>query len=439
MTDSLDITIRLIATLLLIAVNALYVFHEFAFVALKPRQIHRFDQEESKLSRLISRMSHNLDHYIAVDQLGITASSLAVGWVGQPAVTGIFRALFGELGLSATVMTAISAVIAFALLTSTQMIVGELMPKTFALRHAARTARFTARPVELTAMLFYPFVWLLNGIGLLLVRMMGFEGTSDGEGRVMPAEELVAIVKSSARAGVLAADPRALGRLLHFSDLRAHDLMVPRLDMVAISVEASFDDVLRTAQAHRFDKYPVYRDSTDHIVGMLNVKSLLVTTVDGDDSEVDWHRWVEPIPTLPDGAPVEVLLATFQQTQQQMVLLVDEFGATEGIVTVTDVIEQLIDGPGEIQDETPESVRLEGHASVAAVESEYGISIAEEDSFSDTIAGLVLSRLGRIPDPGDTVVIGGHDVEVVEMDGHRIAEVRIGITPAARPPADEGV
>lgn len=431
MTDSLDTTIRLIAMVLLIAVNALYVFHEFAFVALKPRQIRRFDEDKTRQSQLISKMAHNLDHYIAVDQLGITASSIAVGWVGQPAVTGIFRSLFGEIGLSTAVMTAISAAIAFALITGTQMVIGELMPKTFALRHAERTARFTARPVEWTARIFHPLVWALNGIGLGLVRMMGFRGDTDAESQVLPAEELVSIVRSSASAGVLTADPRALSRLLHFSDLRAHDLMVPRLDIVGIDVDSSFDDVLRAAQAHKFDKYPVYRESTDHIVGMINVKNLLVTTMDGKDALVDWHQWVEPIPTLPEGAPVEVLLSTFQQSQQQMALLVDEFGATEGIVTVTDVVEQLIEGPGEIQDERPGSVLLEGHASIAAVETEFGISLADEDPASDTIAGLVLSQLGRIPEEGDSVEIEGHEVEVIQMDGHRIAEVRIEITPAA--------
>lgn len=435
MTDSLDAIIRLIATALLIAVNALYVFHEFAYVALKPRQVRRFDAERGRLPRLVSKMAHNLDHYIAVDQLGITASSLAVGWVGQPVVTDIFQALFGEIGLTTTVMTGISAAIAFALLTGTQMVVGELMPKTFALRNAEGTARLTARPVEWTAVIFYPLVKLLNGIGLGLVRLMGFQGTSDAESQVLPAEELVTIVKSSARAGVLTADARALSRLLHFSDLRAHDLMVPRLDIVGLDVDDSLDDVLRAAQEHKFDKYPVYRESADYIVGMINVKSLLAKAVRRDGREVDWRQWVQPIPTLPAGAPVEVLLATFQRSQQQMVLLVDEFGATEGIVTVTDVTEQLIEGPGEIHDETPESVWLEGHASIAAVETEYGISLADEDLTSDTVAGLVLSRLGRIPEPGDTVEIEGHEIEVVEMDGHRIAEVRIGIIPAARPPA----
>lgn len=432
MSDGLEIILRLLATATLIGINALYVFHEFAFVALKPRQIRRIDEDRSGMGRLISRTAHNLDHYIAVDQLGITVSSLAVGWIGQPIVTDLFTSLFGELGLSSAVVTAIAAVIAFALLTGTQMIAGELMPKTYALRHPEATARWVARPVEWTAKIFHPFVALMNGIGLGLVRLMGFEGRSAGHAQVMPAEELVTIVRSSARAGVLTADPRALSRLLNFSDLRAHDLMVPRMDIVAVSTRSTIAQVVETAQEHQFDKYPVYRGSPDEIIGMISVKGLLVSGIDPETAQPDsWQELVQPMPTLPESAPVEVLLATFQQSRQQMVLLVDEFGATEGIVTVSDVIEQLIEGPDEIHAESPQGIRVEGHASIAAIEAELGLALNGEGQGIDTIAGLILAELGRIPDPGDTVTIDDHTIEVIEMDGHRIVEVLIHRPPDA--------
>lgn len=426
MSDTLDLTLRLLATALLIGVNALYVFHEFAYVAIKPAQLRRLDRDQSKLGQLISKMAHRIDHYIAVDQLGITVSSLAVGWIGQPVVTDVFNAAFGELGLSSGIMTVISGAIAFALLTATQMIVGELMPKSYALRHAESTAAFTARPVELTARIFHPFVALMNGIGLFLVRALGFQGSVDSHSRVLPAEELVTTVQSSARAGLLTADPEALNRLLNFSDLRAHDLMVPRMDIVAISADASIDDVLATARQHQFDRYPVYQGSRDDIVGMINVKDLLVSSF-GKTAQrpMNWIRSIRPIPTVPESASVEVLLATLQKTQQPMALLVDEFGATEGIVTVTDITEQLIAGPDEIHEETAESLIIDGHASISILESELGIELNGGEHTSDTIAGVILSELGEIPDPGDTVTVNGYQIEVVEMEGHRITSVRI--------------
>jgi CBS domain containing-hemolysin-like protein len=375
---------------------------------------------------MISRMSHRLDHYIAVDQLGITASSLAVGWVGQPVVTELFRGLFGEVGLSAGAWTVVSAVIAFGLLTGTQMVVGELMPKTYALRNAERTARWVAPPVEWTAKIFHPFVMLLNGIGLGLVRLMGFAGKSDGHGQVLPAEELATIVQLSARAGTLSTDPSALNRLLHFSDLRAHDLMVPRLDVVAIDADASFDQIRAIARQHRFDKYPVYRDSPDDVIGLVSVKNLLVSSLrNGGDDGADWRRAMQPIPTVPEHASVETLLATFRQTQRQMVLLVDEYGATAGVVTVSDVTDQLIEGPDEIHAASPQGVVIDGHASIAMVEAELDIELGSESRSADTIAGLILEETGSIPSAGATVQVNGHRIEVLEMDGHRIVEVRI--------------
>lgn len=426
MNDSLELTLRLLATALLIAVNALYVFHEFAYVSLKPGQIRRLDRDGSGVSRLMSKAAHKLDHYIAVDQLGITVSSLAVGWIGQPVVTDLFNALFGTVGLSTGAMTVIAAVIAFALLTGTQMVVGELMPKTYALRFPERTARFTARPVEITARIFHPFVALMNGIGLGVVRLLGFKGTAESHHPVLPAEELVTLVKSSAQAGLLPADPKVMNRFLNFSDLRAHDLMVPRMDIVAIDAASSFADVVATARAHQHDRYPVYQESLDRIVGMINVKDLLASGVDtGFQAQVNWQRRVRSIPTIPESTPVENLLALFSRTKSQMALLVDEFGATEGIVTITDISEQLISGPDEIVSEPSGRYLIEGHASISVVEAELGISLEVDERHVETVAGLVLAVLGDIPAVGTSIDANGHRLEVVEVDGNRITLIRI--------------
>ncbi|MEJ7900603.1 MAG: hemolysin family protein [Thermomicrobiales bacterium] len=432
MNDSLELTLRLLATVLLIAVNALYVFHEFAYVSLKPGQIRRLDRDESSVGKLISKAAHKLDHYIAVDQLGITVSSLAVGWIGQPVMADLINALFGVAGLSTGVTTVIAAVIAFALLTGTQMVVGELMPKTYALRYPERTARFTARAVEITAVIFHPFVALMNGIGLGAVRLLGFKGTAESHHPVLPVEELITLVKSSAQAGLLSADPKVMNRFLNFSDLRAHDLMVPRMDIVAIDTASSFADVLTTARAHQHDRYPVYQESLDRIVGMINVKDLLASGVDtGFQSQVNWQRRVRSIPTIPESTPVENLLALFNRTQAQMALLIDEFGATEGIVTITDISDQLIGGPDEIVAEPSGSHLIEGHASISIVEGELDISLEMDERHVETVAGLVLAVLGDIPDVGESVEINGHRLEVVTIEGNRITSIRIHSPPSA--------
>jgi CBS domain containing-hemolysin-like protein len=426
MSDSMELVVRLIATVGLIAVNALYVFHEFAYVALKPGQIKRIDRDPTAIGKLMSKAAHKLDHYIAVDQLGITVSSLAVGWIGQPVVADLIHALFGTVGLSSGAITAISAVIAFVLLTATQMIVGELMPKSFALRHPERTAHFTARPVEITAKIFHPFVAVMNGIGLAMVRLLGFKGTADSHHPILPAEELITLVKSSANAGLLSADPKVISRYLNFSDLRAHDLMVPRVDLVAINARATFEDVLDTARQHQHERYPVYEESLDHIIGVINVKDLLAThALNGARGPVNWQRRVRSIPTLPESAPVEALLALLNRTDAQMALLVDEFGSTEGIVTIADISAQLISGPDEVVREADDCFVIEGHAPISVVEDELGISLDAAEFHVETIAGLVISSLGDIPDQGVEVTMNGHRIEVLAVEGHRITSVRL--------------
>ena len=437
MNDTLELTLRLLATVLLISVNALYVFHEFAYVALKPGQVRRLDQDRSRLGKLISKAAHKLDHYIAVDQLGITVSSLAVGWIGQPVVTDLFRSLFGTVGLSAGVTTLVATVVAFTLLTGTQMVAGELMPKSFALRHPERTARFTAGPVELTSKIFHPFVAVMNGIGLRAVRLLGFKGTAESHHPVLPAEELVTLVKSSARAGLLSADPRALNRFLNFSDLRAHDLMVPRMDIVTVDANAGFAEVLATARKHQHDRYPVHQDSLDQIVGVINVKDLLASSLrTSSGTAVNWQQSIRSIPTLPDSAPVENLLVLLNQTSAQMALLVDEFGATEGIVTITDISQQLISGPDEIQLEPSGRYLIEGHASIAIVEGELDISLETDHRQTETVGGLVVAIVGRIPAAGETVDVNGHQLEAVAVDGRRVTSVRLRTKPSVEEPAE---
>jgi putative hemolysin len=436
MNDNLELILRLTATVVLIGLNALYVFHEFAYVALKPGQIRRMDQDTSTVGRMMQKAAHRLDHYIAVDQLGITVSSLAVGWIGQPAMAKVISGVFGIAGLSSGVITAISVVVAFALLTGTQMIVGELMPKTYALRHPERTARFTARPVEWTAKIFHPFVVLMNGIGLAGVRLLGFKGTAESHHPVLPTEELLTLVKSSSQAGLLPADPKVVNRLLNFSDLRAHDLMVPRMDIIAVEATSSLEELLRVARAHQHERYPVYQESIDRIVGVINVKDILAETAQtGSHALADWHRRVESIPTLPESSTIEYLLGTLNRTGSQMALLVDEFGATEGIVTTTDISEQLIAGPDEIVQESPGTFLIEGHASLSIVEDELEISLDNPHRHVETIAGLLLAARGDIPRVGDAIELNGHVLEAANVKGNRVTSVRIRCHAAGEHPS----
>jgi putative hemolysin len=424
------IVASLVGTALLIALNALYVFHEFAFVVFKPGQARRLAESTDRTDRLVSKGINNLDHYIAVDQLGITVTSIAVGWVGQPVVADLLARFFGATGFISGLATVISALLAFFLLTATQMIAGELMPKTVALRYPERVARLVALPVEITAKVLHPLVWLLNGLGSLTVRALGFSPEEAGHHRGMLAEELAAVVETSAQAGRIHIDPATIRRALSFSDLRADDILIPRQDIAALNSEWPLERVLERARAERFTRFPVYQESIDHIFGLLNVKDLVRLRDDGTvDMRQNWLVAVRSIPTLPESAPIEQVLVRLRQDRQQMALIVDEFGGTAGIVTVADITRWLVSDPRDLVRVGDDIFAFPGRTSLTAVETALGISLETELTDQESLGGLIMERLGRVPDVGDRLTIDGHELEVAAMKRHRITQVRLRVRP----------
>jgi CBS domain containing-hemolysin-like protein len=434
----------LIVTAILIALNALYVFHEFAFVMIRPIQARKLDESSSQVTQLVSKAVHHLDHYIAVDQLGITVTSIAVGWIGQPALSQLFNDGFTSAGLSSSGVRTLGAVIAFVLLTGMQMVFGELMPKTIALRHPVRVAHLSAVPVEITAKIFHPLVWLLNGLGGIIVRMLGFTPQEEAHAHILPAEELAAVIEMSAREGALEVDPATLRRALNFSDLRASDILVPRQDVLALSAELDRDQVIAQARATGFTRYPVFDRSIDRVIGLFDIKDLIKLTADGAvELAFSWQDAVHPIPTVPEHAPVEQVLLRLGEDRQQMGLVVDEFGGTAGIVTVADIAKWLVGDPAQIVSSDGETFVLQGKTSIAAVETTLGISFGEEENDQDSIGGLIMATLERIPSVGDTVTVEGHELEVAQMKGARITQVllhprRRGVFAEDEAPREQG-
>lgn len=427
--DTLLTIALLFVTLLLIAGNALFVFHEFAFVVLKQPDIRRFESGPSRIGRLVARMARRIDHYIAVDQLGITVTSLAVGWIGQPVVAELLRGPVDAIGLFPGAVGAVSFAVAFAIIISFQMIAGELIPKTIALRHPRSVATSVALPVELAARVFHPLVVVLNGAGALIVRALGFSAQTENHGQVLPTEELVAMIQASARAGVLQSDPTTLRRALHFSDLIARDLIVPRQDIIGLRSDLSIERVLEITRRHGFTRYPVYRDTIDDIIGLLNVKDLIQVREDGQARfTTNWARLVQPMPVVPEQASIEQVLHRISRDKQPMLLLIDEFGGTAGILTVTDIANELIGGAGDIRMLRPNTWLIKGETALATIESTLDIALDHGEHEVDSIGGLIMAELGRIPATGDRIAIDRGEVSVVTMQGMRVKQAMLRIT-----------
>lgn len=424
--DTLTTILALVGTLLLIAGNALFVFHEFAFVVIKPADIRRL--QGGALGRLVSKAAHQLDHYIAVDQLGITATSLAVGWVGQPVVADLFAAPIGAVGAPGGTAAIIGFALAFLLITAVQMIAGELMPKTVALRQPRKVASLVTLPVEITARVLHPLVWVLNGLGNLTVRLFGMRPQGESHNAVMEAEELDVIIQSSARAGVLKANPDVLRRSLRFSDIQARDVLVPRQDIAAVSLAMTVDDVLETARRNHHTRYPVYDGTIDNIVGLVNIKDLIEVRADGSPAFIErWQRTIRPIPALPEHARIELVLQQLSQEQQQMALLIDEYGGTAGIVTVTDVAAELYAGSRDIRAAGPNRYLIAGDTNIDEVEATLSLSLGDDERDYDTIAGYVMATLERIPEVGDELTDHTARIRVTAMRGRRVTQVMLDL------------
>lgn len=422
----------ILVTLLLISGNALYVFHEFAFVRLRQPQIREIERSGSRIDHLVVKMARQLDHYIAVDQLGITITSIAVGWVGQPVAAQLMRSGFDALGLpvSRGAVTGVSFGIAFILITAMQMILGELIPKTVALRSARRTASLVALPVEASAWLLHPIVVVLNGAGNILVRLLGVTPGSEGHSQVLPPDELEAVIRASARAGLAPGDPTAIRQALHFSDLKASDLTVPRQEMITLDISMTVDEVIEIAREHRLTRYPVVDGSLDQVSGILNVKELFEIDDDGTTRIVtDWRQLVQPALILPEQASIEAVLQAMMRENQHLVLLADDFGGIDGMFTISDISRMITGSPKDIVAVSDGVYSIDGTAAVNVVENYLDLSLGPDTDERDyeSIGGLIMAQLGRIPEVGDEIEIDGHTLRVTRMDGLRILQVTLEI------------
>jgi putative hemolysin len=279
-------------------------------------------------------------------------------------------------------------------------------------------------PVEVFAWLLHPLVVLLNGLGNLAVRAIGITPQTDGHRQDLSAEELEVVISRSVITGRIQADPLAVRRALNFSDLEARDIIVPRQDMVAVDISMTIDDVLNLARQHHFTRYPVSDGSADSIIGLLNVKDIF--RVDEYDTPVvvsTWHDVVRPIPVLPEVASIESVLQKLVDEHDQMLLLVDEFGGTSGILTVTDIAAEATGSSQDIIPLRPGRYLITGESAVSTVESILDLSLDSERGDYETIAGLIMSVLGRIPTTGEEVRINDVTLRVHRMKGHRITQV----------------
>jgi CBS domain containing-hemolysin-like protein len=430
-SETIFAVLGLVAVAALVAMNGLFVAAEFAYVGVRRTRIEQLAAKGHTRARLLLASLRHLDSYIAATQLGITMASLALGWLGEPALARVIEPplemLVGSWAAEG-VARGVAVAIAFMIITVLLIVFGELAPKSLALARTERVALWITGPMALFRNVFRPFIWAMNEMGLLVVRPLGIRRAGEHEESLAP-EELELVIEASARAGLLSTSELLLARrALQFSEIQADQIMVPRTEVVAIETNATLDDVLTTLEATQHTRYPVYEGDLDHVTGVLDAKAILALLRQGRS---DWRPLVRPAVAIPESVSVEVAVAEMRARRVQLLVLVDEHGGTSGILTADEVLYRLLGrwlggarAEGEaVRPLSTGNLLLSGLALIADVEDATGAELAQEDY--DTVGGFMMTRLGRIPRVGDRVNVPGYEFRVMAMDGRRVDRVLV--------------
>lgn len=428
---------RLFAVLMLVVLNGFFVMAEFALVGARRSKLAAMADAGDRGARRAQVALNDLDRYISGTQLGITLASLALGWIGEPALAVVVDRFLGQFGIdvpTGMAHTAAGTITAFVIITFLHIVLGELAPKSVALVMPERISGLVALPLMAFSKVMSPFIWLLNGTANWLLRLIGIRPMSEAHHAHSP-EELRLLVMQARGAGTLnETDSAMLAGIFDFAAKRVHDVMRPRTEIVALPVDADEDEVAAIVKRERFSRYPVYEESLDEILGVFLSKDLWLR----DESRpfVLREHLREPL-LVPASRSAERVLDDLRRTRAQMAVVLDEFGGTAGIVTMEDLIEEVI---GDIADEYDMASRdavevdgvleLSGTLSLVDVRSDYRLPIPEGEW--TTLGGYVFARLGHVPALGERAPYPGGELEVMAMDKRRVAAVRVHRTPATR-------
>jgi CBS domain containing-hemolysin-like protein len=424
--DPLLTSFNLLLALALVALNGFFVAAEFAFVRVRESRIVQLEQEGSARASVVRDALRDLDGYLSVCQVGITMASLGLGWVGEPAVSHLIEPVLATIGIaSERVVTIVSVALGFAVITYAHLVLGEQAPKYFSIQKAEATALWISRPLKLCMYVIRPIVWLVNTSTNFVLRPWGIRLGEEMEAH--SEEELRIMISSSAASGELDPEERDyINNVFDFGDTVAREIMVPRPDIEALRIDLPLSELVDAAVFGRYTRYPLYEGDLDHVVGAVHVKDLLRAARE-DPDDFDIREIVRDCLVIPETKPIEQILREFQQRKLQMAIVIDEWGSVEGLITIEDVLEELV---GEIQDEFDEgeaaieeigdgAYSVDGRIPITDVNEYFDLDLPHEDF--ETIGGYVLGSLGRPPEPGDTVEADGATLHVKSVDGPRVS------------------
>ena len=427
---------RLMAVFLLIGINAFFVAAEFSIVSVRRSRISQLVSQGDLQAKTVQRLQRSLDRLLSTTQLGITLSSLALGWIGEGTMATLVAFWISHMpithGQGEVVAHALAIPIAFFLVAYLQIVLGELCPKSLAMLYPEQLARFLSPPSLTIARLFSPLIWILNQSTRLLLRSLRIRYSDQlGYSRLTP-EELQLIIRTTTETPGLEAEERELlNNVFEFRDVTAGEIMVPRTQIDAMTGSASLADLFEAVAATAHSRYPVIGESLDDIQGIVDLKYLLQPLAKGQITlDTPIQPWVQPARFVPEPTPLHEILSTMQRTGQELVMVVDEFGGTAGLLTLRDLTTEIIgevhqangatEGVVEKLDEI--SYRIKAQADLYVVNELLGLELPYSDDYQ-TLGGFLIDRMQRIPQKGDVYVDGDRRWVVLSTDGPKLEDI----------------
>ena len=413
-------------TLLLVSLNAFFVAAEFAIVKVRASQLEMKVQSGNRVAIIAKHIISRLDGYLAATQLGITLASLGLGWIGEPVVSKIIIKVMSLTGVAIAPELAhdIALPVAFLIITVLHIVFGELAPKSIAIQRSQRTVLLIAIPLQFFFYVFRPFIWVLNGTANLLLKVLGISNVQGQE--VHSSDELKYLVKQGQESGEIEkVDYEIIKNAFEFSERMAKQIMIPRTNVVAIDINDFKESMLDSLIEENYSRIPCYADSLDNIVGVVSLKDILIELRKGEPIQITFI--MRSVLIVPETKRIAILLKEFQSKHQQIAVVINEYGGTQGIVTMEDILEELV---GEIQDEydneTP-FVEKKGENSYIVLASASLDDINEllphpltTNEEYETLAGYLILRFGKIPNLNEKITFDDYEFTILKMDQNSI-------------------
>ena len=442
-----DSLINLLIALVLVLLNGFFVAAEFSIVKVRYSQIQLKAAEGNAIAKQAEHIIKNLDAYLSATQLGITLASLALGWVGESAMHHVIEAAlrYFNLHIESSIITTISVVLSFAIITIMHIVFGELVPKSIAIRKSEATTLFIASPLRIFYNVFRPFIWMMNALSSSFLKLIKINPASDHD--IHSTEELQLLVKQSADSGEIEEENyEIIKNAFDFTDHSAKQIMVPRQNILSIDIEDPIDEIIETVMESGYSRIPVFEDSIDNVIGIFYTKEIIREYIKHSAklTHEDLKSLMREAFFVVGSKKISDLLKVFQQKKQHLAIVIDEFGGTEGIITLEDILEELV---GEIQDEEDEEANIVDKVS----ENTYWVQsttpleeineklpkalpLSEEGDYN-TLSGFIMHELGDIPEENQEFRIDDYDFKILKMTNKSVELVELVHNP--KDPVDE--